>query len=239
MLGELKKLKDLQLIDAKIFELEEEYYSLPEENSLLDSEISEMNKKLNELRDGVAIQLEEKEKREEILKKGEDKLKTITGKQAAIRNQDEYKALVREVDNIKRFNRDLSDEIADIEREIEFKNNELKLIEEETVKKIEENKEKMLNNEKRIKDLDTILDSSYEKREALVVNIRPIVYRKYQRIFESSLNGKAIAIAENRICHGCNMTLPPELFNVVLKATNIEVCPNCQCILIPADKEEN
>ncbi|HNZ53242.1 MAG TPA: C4-type zinc ribbon domain-containing protein [bacterium] len=237
MLDELKKLKDLQFIDSQVFDLEEELDSLPEQNELLNAKITEMEGKLKELRSAIAIQLEEKQKRDDILKKGEDKLKTITGKQSAIRNKDEYNALLREIDNIKRFNRDLSDEIAEIDKEIEFKNNELKLIEEETVKKIEENRKKMSENEKRVKELDNTLEKISEKREKLIQNIRPAVYRKYQRIFESSPNGKAIALAEDRVCHGCNMTLPPELFNMVLRATRIEVCPNCQCILIPVKKE--
>lgn len=237
MLDELKKLKDLQFIDSQVFDLEEELDSLPEQNELLNAKITEMEGKLKELRSAIAIQLEEKQKRDDILKKGEDKLKTITGKQSAIRNKDEYNALLREIDNIKRFNRDLSDEIAEIDKEIEFKNNELKLIEEETVKKIEENRKKMSENEKRVKELDNTLEKISEKREKLIQNIRPAVYRKYQRIFESSPNGKAIALAEDRVCHGCNMTLPPELFNMVLRSTRIEVCPNCQCILIPVKKE--
>jgi len=237
LLDELKKLKDLQFIDSQVFDLEEELDSLPEQNELLNAKITEMEGKLKELRSAIAIQLEEKQKRDDILKKGEDKLKTITGKQSAIRNKDEYNALLREIDNIKRFNRDLSDEIAEIDKEIEFKNNELKLIEEETVKKIEENRKKMSENEKRVKELDNTLEEISEKREKLIQNIRPAVYRKYQRIFESSPNGKAIALAEDRVCHGCNMTLPPELFNMVLRATRIEVCPNCQCILIPVKKE--
>jgi uncharacterized protein len=237
LLDELKKLKDLQFIDSQVFDLEEELDSLPEQNELLNAKIVEMEGKLKELRSAIAIQLEERQKRDEILKKGEDKLKTITGKQSAIRNKDEYNALLREIDNIKRFNRDLSDEIAEIDKEIEFKNNELKLIEEETVKKIEENRKKMSENEKRVKELDNTLEKISEKREKLIQNIRPAVYRKYQRIFESSQNGKAIALAEDRVCHGCNMTLPPELFNMVLRATRIEVCPNCQCILIPVKKE--
>ncbi len=237
LLDELKKLKDLQFIDSQVFDLEEELDSLPEQNELLNAKITEMEGKLKELRSAIAIQLEEKQKRDDILKKGEDKLKTITGKQSAIRNKDEYNALLREIDNIKRFNRDLSDEIAEIDKEIEFKNNELKLIEEETVKKIEENRKKMSENEKRVKELDNTLEKISEKREKLIQNIRPAVYRKYQRIFESSPNGKAIALAEDRVCHGCNMTLPPELFNMVLRATRIEVCPNCQCILIPVKKE--
>ena len=170
--------------------------------------------------------------------KGEDKLKGITGKQSAIRNKEEYGALLREIDNIKRFNRDLSDEIKEIEREIEFKNTELAAIEDETVEKIAEYRKKIEENTKKMETLDNDLQKMYLKREGFTKKIRPIVYRKYQRIIESSPNGRAIADAENKICLGCNMTLPPELFNMVLRAERIEVCPNCQCILIPCKCEE-
>jgi hypothetical protein len=35
------------------------------------------------------------------------------------------------------------------------------------------------------------------------------------------------------------MTLPPELYNLVLRSKRIEVCPNCQCILVPSEKAES
>lgn len=238
MLEELKKLKDLQLLDSEAFRLEEELESLPEKNEALQQKISEMQSRLSELRNAISIQVEEKQKREEILHKGEDKLKVITGKQSAIRNKEEYNALLREIDNIKRFNRDLGDEIAEIDKEIEFKNNELKLIEEETESKINEFGKMIRDNEKRMTELDTNLEKMIAKRDKLAENIRPAIYRKYQRILESSPNGKAIALAEDKVCMGCNMTLPPELFNMVLRATRIEVCPNCQCILVPSQKSE-
>lgn len=239
MLEELKKLKDLQLVDSEIFELEEELDNLPEQNENLVAQIGEMESKLEELRNAIKIQMEEKQKREDILKKGEDKLKNITGKQqSAIRNKEEYNALLREIDNIKRFNRDISDEVGEIDKEIGFKNTELELIENESLEKIKEFKDLISKNEKRMNDLEKIVDKKYKDREKIAEKIRPVVVRKYQRIFDSSLNGKAIALAEDRVCLGCNMTLPPELFNLVLRSKRIEVCPNCQCILVPSDKAE-
>ncbi len=240
MLEELKKLKDLQLVDSEIFTLEEELDSLPEQNEKLTAQIEEMESKLEELRNAIRIQMEEKQKREEILKKGEDKLKNITGKQqSAIRNKEEYNALLREIDNIKRFNRDISDEVAEIDKEISFKSTELELIESESLEKIKEFKDVISKNEKRMDDLEKIVEKMYKDREKIAEKIRPVVARKYQRILDSSPNGKAIALAEDRVCMGCNMTLPPELFNLVLRSKRIEVCPNCQCILVPSEKAES
>lgn len=240
MLEELKKLKDLQLVDSEIFNLEEELDNLPEKNEKLLSQIKDMEGKLEELKNAIGIQMEEKQKREDILKKGEDKLKNITGKQqSAIRNKEEYNALLREIDNIKRFNRDISDEVAEIDKEVGFKTTELQLIQSESLENIKEFKEVIANNEKRMANLEKDLEKKYKDREKIAEKIRPVVARKYQRIFESSLNGKAIALVEERVCLGCNMTLPPELFNLVLRSKRIEVCPNCQCILVPSEKAEN
>ena len=247
LLEELKKLVNLQAVDSEIFKLEEELDTLPDSNDALEEQIVEKENKIKELKNAIDIQVDEKEKRDEIYKKGEEKLKTITGKQSAIRNKEEYNALLREIDNIKRFNRDLSDEIAEISREIEAKTEELNVTNEQFSREIEGFKKQIAVNTKRMEELDKTIDKLYDEREKLSKNIRPAVYNKYQRILDNSTNGKAIAMAEHRVCLGCNMTLPPELYNMVLRAVRIEVCPNCQCILIPgenhskpaSDKEEN
>lgn len=247
LLEELKKLVNLQAVDSEIFKLEEELDTLPDSNDALEEQIVEKENKIKELKNAIDIQVDEKEKRDEIYKKGEEKLKTITGKQSAIRNKEEYNALLREIDNIKRFNRDLSDEINEISKEIEAKTEELNVTDEQFSREIEGFKKQIAINTKRMDELDKTIDKLYDEREKLSKNIRPAVYNKYQRIIETSPNGKAIAMAEHRVCLGCNMTLPPELYNMVLRAVRIEVCPNCQCILIPgenhskpaSDKDEN
>ena len=239
LLEELKKLVSLQNVDSEIFKLEEELDTLPDKNDALEEQIVEKENKIKELKNAIDIQVDEKEKRDEIYKKGEEKLKTITGKQSAIRNKEEYNALLREIDNIKRFNRDLSDEIAEINKEIEAKTEELNITEEQFSREIEGLKKQIEINSKRMDELDKTIDKLYDEREKLSKNIRPAVYNKYQRIIETSPNGKAIAMAEHRVCLGCNMTLPPELYNMVLRAVRIEVCPNCQCILIPGDNHSD
>ena len=238
LLEELKKLVNLQTVDSEIFKLEEELDILPDSNDALEEQIVEKENKIKELKNAIDIQVDEKEKRDSIYKKNEDQLKTITGKQSAIRNKEEYNALLREIDNIKRFNRDLGDEIAEISREIEAKTEELNITKEQFTKEIEDFKKQIAANTKRMEELDKTIDKLYDEREKLAKNIRPVVYNKYQRILDNSTNGKAIAMAEHRVCLGCNMTLPPELYNMVLRAVRIEVCPNCQCILIPGDNSK-
>lgn len=247
LLEELKKLVNLQNVDSEIFKLEEELDILPDQNDALEKQIVEKENKIKELKNAIDIQVGEKEKRDEIFKKGDEKLRTITGKQSAIRNKEEYNALLREIDNIKRFNRDLGDEIEEINKEIQAKTNELKETEKVFNEEIKGFRTQIDLNNRRMDELEETIDKLYIKRDELTKNIRPSIFNKYERILEKSHDGKAIAIVEYRkekekdsataygLCLGCNMKLPPELYNMVLRAVRIEVCPNCQCILIPGE----
>ena len=129
---------------------------------------------------------------------------------------------MREIDAIKRLNRDLGDEIAEINKEIETKTEELNATDEQFSKEIDGFKKQIALNTKRMEELDKTIDKLYDDREKLTQNIRQVVYRKYQRILETSPNGRAIAKAEYRkekdtpaygLCLGCNMK--PAAFRLV------------------------
>ncbi len=233
MQKELNKLLVLQKMDDKIFLKEDELDLLPEENERLIAENQELEEKLRELTEAIEVKEAERAKREAIFQRGEEKLKSITGKQTAIKNKEEYQTLVREIDNIKRFNRELEEEINEINRDIDIKRSELDLIEKDTKARIKENKEKIAANDEKIAKLDAELDKMFEERDRFAQSIRPVIFRKYQRIIEISPNGKAVAVAKDYLCGNCNMKLPPQLYNNVLKASKLELCPNCQCILLP------
>ena len=51
----------------------------------------------------------------------------------------------------------------------------------------------------------------------------------YQNI--SSKNGQALALVVNEVCTGCNMNIPPQLYNHVLTEQEIVLCPSCKRIL--------
>ncbi|MFO7734751.1 MAG: C4-type zinc ribbon domain-containing protein [bacterium] len=237
MLEELNKLVKLQEKEDVIIEKEDMLFILPEENEEMNAKMEEMQKELSEKLSKIDLQNQEKKKRQEILEKGEKKLKNITGKQSAIRNREEYDSLLREIDNIKRFNKELENEIAEIDKELEIKQEELDLIKKESEDKIKEYSAKIDENKKVMEKLQMELDELYSDRDEYAENIRKSVLLKFERILETSPDGKAIAFTENYRCFGCNMNLPPQLYNDVLKSKRVNLCPGCQRILIPVQEE--
>ncbi|MXW43463.1 MAG: nucleotide-binding protein, partial [Candidatus Dadabacteria bacterium] len=59
--------------------------------------------------------------------------------------------------------------------------------------------------------------------------IDPKILPLYEKIFKR--NGRALALAENEKCTSCNINIPPQLYNEILKQTKLVQCPNCKKIL--------
>ena len=79
----------------------------------------------------------------------------------------------------------------------------------------------------------TISDQAERLKEAeknkIIERISKDVLPIYQNI--SSKNGQALALVVNEVCTGCNMNIPPQLYNHVLTEQEILQCPSCKRIL--------
>ncbi len=69
-----------------------------------------------------------------------------------------------------------------------------------------------------------------KKFEALVPGLKPDLLRRYEMI-KGRRNGIAVVSARNSICSGCNMNLPPQLYNELQRSEELICCPNCNRII--------
>ena len=67
-------------------------------------------------------------------------------------------------------------------------------------------------------------------REKLVVQLEKDVLTKYDQVKRKKPNNAVVAALDGA-CGGCNMKLPPQLFNQLASAKSLEVCPRCQRIV--------
>ena len=57
-------------------------------------------------------------------------------------------------------------------------------------------------------------------------DLQPQVVSTYERLLEVR-EGQALALLENRICQGCYMEVPPNLYVRVARGVELVQCPNC------------
>jgi predicted nucleic acid-binding Zn-ribbon protein len=63
----------------------------------------------------------------------------------------------------------------------------------------------------------------------MAATIRRDVLAKYDAIRRR--RGFAVVPAQRGVCMGCNMALPPQLFNTLQRGESIEYCPSCHRIV--------
>jgi predicted nucleic acid-binding Zn-ribbon protein len=51
------------------------------------------------------------------------------------------------------------------------------------------------------------------------------------------MGGRAVGPVKNGICQACNMNIPPQRFNELIKGNSLLFCPNCRRIIYWAEDE--
>lgn len=57
------------------------------------------------------------------------------------------------------------------------------------------------------------------------------LFKKYLVIKEQHYGGLAVVPVKDAVCHGCNVNLPPQLYNELFRYNSLKFCPNCQRII--------
>ena len=65
--------------------------------------------------------------------------------------------------------------------------------------------------------------------QEVIYRVRPDVLKKYATI--RMRRGLAMAPVKNGTCQGCNMNIPPQVFNQLQRGDTIELCGNCNRII--------
>ena len=57
------------------------------------------------------------------------------------------------------------------------------------------------------------------------------LFKKYLVIKEQQQGGLAVVPVKDAVCHGCNVNLPPQLYNELFRYDSLKFCPNCHRII--------
>ncbi|HEY7534333.1 MAG TPA: C4-type zinc ribbon domain-containing protein, partial [Thermodesulfobacteriota bacterium] len=102
----------------------------------------------------------------------------------------------------------------------------------------EKDYEKIINGyNKEIIEIKKVYETKKQEKKRVVSIVNPDFLIIYERIRRR--NGVAVARARNELCTGCNMNIPPQLFNEVLTNKRMIQCPNCHRILYCEETSES
>jgi hypothetical protein len=231
----MELLKELQEIDQELSKVRQSGKELETERSALNADVERVQGMVDSLAaDGEALRSQRRELTQALVLEQEN-VKKAEGRLPTIKTQKEYVAVLKEIDTAKKMNKDIEDQIRAKDGEIEV----LKKEQEEKEGELASLREKVDSRDGEIAAvLAEYAQTESEKgsqRDALLKDLPVQLRKRYQLLFDRR-GGMAVVEARNGACLGCNMHLPPQLFNSLFQTQEIQSCPHCNRLLFVSSK---
>lgn len=157
------------------------------------------------------------------IKKREEQLRSV-------KTNKEYQAILKETSEIKELISQFEDETIECLDKIDLNEKNIQTILDEYARE----KEK-INTNKAIVEQGASEDSKkleqlISERDRLLTMVEPELLRQYQFI-KSISGGIAIAEVKNAVCLGCNINIPPQMYNELHRGNELKNCPHCHRML--------
>lgn len=225
MKDQLLLLIELQRHDARLQELDGMRKVWPQKLEGLENDV----KKVEALLAHERSQLEETQawrRRQESEAKDEEAAMLRAKQQSAlVKNAREMMASERALQSTRKAAQDREEEVAKLAGAVESAKTSIGQHEGdlETLKKHVEAERKTAEIE--IADLDKQSASERKLRDQAAGRVRSDVLKKYASI--KMRRGLALVAVKNGTCQGCNMNIPPQLFNTIQRGNSVELCGTC------------
>lgn len=231
MQKKLKMLDELQGVDLKIDAFKGEKDAFLEEMTALDGKVAAAESAIAEKNGELLLVEEEKVALDESLTMETENISRSEARLKEIKTQKEYQAVSKEISTARKLKSELEEQMLQKIGRIE----ELKA----DIAGMEENLVALRGNvatgKGEVQGKIDLLEESIKKdvaaREAVVKALPPNVFKRYTLLREQR---RGIAVVEARAgsCLGCNMNLPPQLYNTLFREDELITCPHCQRILV-------
>jgi len=231
---QLQHLAALQELDNEIIAVEIKRDKIPERLETMEDGLLTRRKRFEEKENQVSTLEEEMNEKQRALELERIKLKNTRNKETAIQNIKQYEAYVKEMENKEKSSEDLEAEITAIKTRIEDLRKDQAELEKEISRISKEATDHQKELEGQLAEFDTMLEELYNRRDEMAEKLDEDLYLKYEYIAERK-DGVAVAIVEHGHCVACNMAIPPQMYNELIRCDHLMACPACSRILVLKD----
>jgi predicted nucleic acid-binding Zn-ribbon protein len=233
---QLQVLKALQALDRERRDLLQQRQQLDDEQAVLQVELD----RVQAMADSLATAIEgRQEERRELLGKLEHERGLAARAEARlpqIKTQREYLAVLKEVDTAKKQIKELGDQVAAKDRDLEALTADKTEKDAEVAALSEQTTARQAEIAAVAAGLDAGLADHGRQRDDLTGKLPVALRKRYDMLLERR-NGMAVVEARDGACLGCHMHLPPQLFNRLYVAKEVQSCPHCNRLLYLAAEQ--
>lgn len=227
MINQIEQLVELQKVDNQIFDIQKKLNDAPIQIAALKDELISCESQKKHVEEKLQ-HLHEQEKR-----LAQEKLETSSKSEKSkekmdlVGNEKELDAVNKELDTLDKISHDQNDEKHALQAELELQNDNLKI----AIEDFEHAQKKVAEAEANFASLAKESEAELAKlqiaREGSTKQIPAPILSRYEFI-RQRLRHPVIVSVNAGICSGCNISIPPQVYNELQRAQQIISCPNCQ-----------
>jgi uncharacterized protein len=225
----IPRLEALADLDERIRVLEEDLAVRRGGLDALKTEVAELRRRSDDSKVSIAAMEKTRNELQLEARQMQNQMEKSREKLGRSRNERESMAAQRELEELKRLVRDREDEVEKLSAvaeqakaavaKDEARHNELSA-------ELAGTAEGALQT---VQEKEQERETLHGERAAAVKLLPPLLYRRYESI--RARRPKAIAKTSDGTCSGCNIAVPPMMFQKMLRSDEFEQCPQCKRIL--------
>jgi hypothetical protein len=226
----IRVLIELQNCDDRIQSLQDRKRKGPSRIQALSDEMETVSRGFQEDEERLDAIKSERRSLEGDVEELDTKIQKGNEKLSNIKSNKEYSAALKEIEAHKKKKAALEDQLIQQMEELELvtercKSNseQLESLQQQFEADKKQVQEELVGIEKELKALE-------KEREAIVRKADPQLLSHYQLVRER-IGSHAMSPVIGGVCKTCNMGIPPQMFNELMKCLELTSCPHCNRII--------
>ena len=209
------------------FELEgvnQKYESLDAELTSFENQVMAEEQRLGDLQKKYRSS-------EEDLKLNQSKIESSQEKLRSVKNNKEYQSSLKEIDKFKATGSKLEDNILEClekidqaELDINAKKKSLQQVTEDIDTQKAQIRREAEQDKAKLAKLDLDMGAIAEKIDSKL-------RRTYELVKQKQLDSVSVVPVKDAVCYGCNLNIPPQMYNELQRCDKLVFCPHCQRII--------
>jgi uncharacterized protein len=163
---------------------------------------------------------------EEGIAELEGKIKRSKTRMNEVKNNKEYQAILKEIDDLQVEIREKEDSALELMETIDHLGKELKVLEKEVAackQKLEGDKKELQHEADQLKGRLGRIEALQEK---VRTKLEPDLWKRSEILLQKQA-GIAVAAVDGGVCQVCHLNIPPQKFIELQRDESIMQCPNC------------
>lgn len=229
-MGDLKEtLQALARCERDLVELDRTVGRLPESIEALEQEAAAARSAAQAERDAIANLDHLRREKESALQDAETQRDRLRGQTVHVKTNEEYQALLREIEGTERRISELEEEVLVAMDELDRRRAGLESVEREQLKREQEHLDRAAGLRAELERARESIREHDQERERWLERLDPDARAHYRRVQRA--RGTGTTLLDGRACASCYCDVPYETVNRI-RAGELHACSSCNRILI-------